>query len=308
MSVTTSAPRTAVATTATGVMIPQNMDQAIKLADMMSRAKSMLPAHFANDPGACLLVIDQAMRWEMSPIAVAQATFVYKGRLGYEGKLVAAAVENSHAITGLMDYRFEGTGPDRCVIASATRRGEKEPREVSVVWKDAKTDNEHWKKSPDQMLVYHSARVWARRWTPGVILGVYTKEELDDPEFGVIEGERVVDTGESVGTRDAINASVPLADEPTGPEYPFATRNGGVILRTGSEWIAKWRSLIDQCQKAGVPEKIVSAHGLNVAQIEAVREFDPAAAADVERMVAAATVAPPGDDTPPVDGEDRAAA
>ena len=74
-------------------LTPQNLDQAMRLADMMAK-NSLVPEHLRQSPGNCLLVIEVALRWEMSPYAVAQYTFVHKGKLGYEGKLVAAAIES----------------------------------------------------------------------------------------------------------------------------------------------------------------------------------------------------------------------
>lgn len=160
-----------------GTLIPQNMDQAVRLAEMMARGK-MLPQHLQNSPGDCLMVVEQAMRWQMSPFAVAQCTSSIKGKLMFEGKLVAAAIEASGAITGLIDYQFSGTGQDRKVVVSATRTGEATPKTVEVALKDAATDNGVWKKQPDQQLAYHGARVWGRRWTPGVMLGIYSREEF----------------------------------------------------------------------------------------------------------------------------------
>lgn len=159
-------------------MIPRSMGEAIQLAELMSRGK-MMPEHLRNT-GDALMVIEQAMRWQMSPYAVAQATFSIKGKLLFAGTLVAAAIEHSGAITGLMDYQFSGEGPGRKITVSATRKGESAPRTVDVALKDAQTTNENWKKQPDQQLVYHGARVWARRWTPGVMLGVYVPEEMSD--------------------------------------------------------------------------------------------------------------------------------
>ena len=158
-------------------LIPQTMDQAIRLAEMMARGK-MLPEHLRNSPGDCLMVVEQAMRWGMSPFAVAQCTSSIKGKLMFEGKLVAAAVESSGAIEGFLDYQFSGEGPTRKITVIGRRRGEKEPRTVEVVLKNAATENDSWRKQPDQQLVYHGARVWARRWTPGVALGVYSPEEM----------------------------------------------------------------------------------------------------------------------------------
>ena len=164
-------------------LVPQNMDQAIRLAEMMARGK-MIPEHLRNSPGDCLMVVEQAMRWRMSPFAVAQCTSSVKGKLMFEGKLTAAAVETSGAIVGGFDYQFSGSGHDRKIIVSARRVGEKELRSVEVIWKDAATSNEWWKKQPDQQLVYHGTRVWARRWTPSVMLGVYSPEEFNDTEPG----------------------------------------------------------------------------------------------------------------------------
>jgi hypothetical protein len=159
-------------------LVPRNMQEAMQLAEMMARGK-MMPEHLRNS-GDALMVVEQAMRWSMSPFAVAQSTFNIKGKLLFAGTIVAAAIENSGAIQGLIDYQFSGEGPNRKVTVIATRRGEAEPRTVEVVLKDAQTTNEIWKKQPDQQLCYHGARVWARRWTPGVMLGVYTPEEWRD--------------------------------------------------------------------------------------------------------------------------------
>lgn len=157
-------------------LVPQSMEEAFRLAEFMAKGK-MIPEHLRN-PGDALMVIEQAMRWRMSPFAVAQATFSIKGKLLFAGMLVAAAIENSGAIVGLIDYKFSGEGLTRKVIVSATRKGETTPRTIELALKDAQTSNEQWRKQPDQQLVYGGARVWARRWTPGVILGVYTPEEF----------------------------------------------------------------------------------------------------------------------------------
>lgn len=159
-------------------LIPQNMDQAMRMAEMMARSK-LLPEHLRN-PSDALLVIEQAMRWQMSPFAVGQATAMVKGRLFFEGKLVAAALHSSGALRTRLDYAYRGAGADRTVTVSAVLAGEDAPRTVDVRHADAATDNAHWRKSPDQMLAYHGARVWARRYAPEVMLGVYSPEEFDE--------------------------------------------------------------------------------------------------------------------------------
>jgi len=158
-------------------LIPQNIADAMRLAEMMAKGK-MVPEHLRN-PSDMLMVIEQACRWGMSPFAVAQCTAIVRGRISYEGKLVSAAINASGVLQGRLDYVFSGEGATRAVTARGTMRGEDKPREVIVTLASAKTDNEHWKKSPDQMLSYHAARVWARRHAPEVMLGVYSPEEFD---------------------------------------------------------------------------------------------------------------------------------
>ena len=158
-------------------MIPTSMEGAIRLAEMMAKWK-MAPEHLRGSPGDMLMVIEQAMRWGMSPFAVAQCTSSIKGKLMWEGKLVAAAIENSGAIIGLLDYQFSGEGQGRKITVTGTRKGETSPRTVEIALKDVVTENGIWKKQPDQQLVYAGARIWGRRWTPGVVLGVYAPEEF----------------------------------------------------------------------------------------------------------------------------------
>jgi RecT family len=193
---------------ATTALVPTDMDQAIRLAKAMSTAK-MLPKHLWDDVGTCLMIVEQAMRWNMSPFAVAQCTSSIGGKLMYEGKLLAAAAESVGAIEGHFDYEFAGEGDDRQVTISARRRGDVNPRQMTIRLRDVRTTNEHWKKQPDQMLVYSGARNWTRRFTPSVLLGSYAPEEFNR------DGKPAVDdfagtTIEASPEREAINDEIPM--------------------------------------------------------------------------------------------------
>jgi hypothetical protein len=165
-------------TTTNNPLVPTSMEAAIKMADLMARTR-MLPAHLQSSPGDCLMVIEQAVRWGMSPFAVAQCTSVIQGKLMFEGKLVAAALHTSGALATRLSYDYTGEGNSRVVRVSATLAGETVPRWVDVKLADAKTTNKMWTTQPDQQLAYHGARVWARRYAPEVMLGVNAPEEME---------------------------------------------------------------------------------------------------------------------------------
>jgi hypothetical protein len=163
-------------------LMPTSLDEAARLAKIMSDM-SLVPAHLQGKPADCMLVIESALRWRMSPFAVAQATSVLQGKLNFEGKLVAAALHTSGVLATRLRYDYEGDNGGRAVRVSALVHGETEPREVLVKLADVKTNNKMWTQQVDQQLAYAGARIWARRHAPEVMLGVYAPEEFEpEPE------------------------------------------------------------------------------------------------------------------------------
>ena len=171
-------PQTQPALNTQAALIPRDVDQALRLAELMAGSR-VVPQHLQGCPGECFQVVEQAMRWGMSPFAVAQCTSFIHGKQMYEGKLVAAAVNKF--LAKRLDYSFRGDGADLTVTVTGTIRGEKTPRVLDVRLGNVSTKNDVWKKQPQQQLSYSGARVGARRYMPEVMLGVYCPEEDFSP-------------------------------------------------------------------------------------------------------------------------------
>lgn len=189
-------------------MVPTSFDQALRFAEMMAKSK-MVPKHFQGKPEECLVIIEQAMRWEMSPYAVIQCASMIHDRPMYEGKLVAAVVNARgprFGLQGRLHYRYEGAGATRSIFVFGTLAGVVE--EIEVKLKDAQTANEMWKKQPDQQLAYHGARVWARRHMPELMLGVYSPEEFERDNAVVAPRD------------DFAGTTIEAKPEPAAPEPP----------------------------------------------------------------------------------------
>jgi hypothetical protein len=150
-----------------------------RVARLMCSA-GLVPAHLRGEDklSDCALVAAQAFRWRMDPFAIAQHTFVLSGKLGYEGKLIAAVVNTHSRVERHLDYAYSAEGQDRKVVVSGRLRGEEKDRTVEGRVRDWATANDQWKKSPDQMLAYRGAREWARRHVPEAVLGVSADEEV----------------------------------------------------------------------------------------------------------------------------------
>lgn len=153
-----------------------------RVAKLMSSA-SLAPAHLRGEGklGDCFLVAAQAFRWRMDPFAVAQHTYVLSGKLGYEGKLIAAVVNASGKLQGSLDYQYSGAGDQRQVTVLGKLIGDVVRRAVVGTVGGWKTSNEQWKKNPDQMLAYRGAREWARRYMPEAVLGIHADDDLAAP-------------------------------------------------------------------------------------------------------------------------------
>lgn len=160
-------------------LVPTSITDALRLADIMAQA-NLMPEHLRGKAGDCLLVVMQAQRWGMDAVSVAQCTAVVRGKLCYEGKLVAAVLYAMGAIDGRLRYTFSGSGQTRGVTVTGRVRGEDVDQSVEGTVAAWATTNDAWKRSPDDMLVYRGTRQWARRYAPEALLGVYTPDEIED--------------------------------------------------------------------------------------------------------------------------------
>lgn len=186
-----------------------------KMAAMMASGKTTVPQHLRGNQADCFAICLQAVQWGMNPFPVAQKTHLVNGTLGYEAQLVNAVVVNSGVIKGRFDYEFFGPwervigkfkevqskDPDKkgavyrvpdwsfadekgCGVKVIATLSSGQVREVVLLLQQARTRNSTlWADDPKQQLAYLGVKRWARLYTPDVILGVYSVDELEEREI-----------------------------------------------------------------------------------------------------------------------------
>lgn len=164
------------------MMNPEHMRALVSFSEMMAKSAVTVPKHLQGKPADCLAISMQAAQWGMNPFAVAQKTHIVNGTLGYEAQLVNAVIQSSGAIKGNFKYEYKGNGNDLECRVGAIAAGDTE-----ITWSewlkkgDVTTQNSPlWKTNPKQQMGYLQVKNWARAYTPGAILGVYTEDELID--------------------------------------------------------------------------------------------------------------------------------
>jgi len=234
----------------------------LELARAFADSK-MVPDHFKKSIGDCYIAINLADRYHMDPWSLMQEMYIISGKPMMSGKLATAILNNS--LADPLRPTYSGDGDERTITLTGRPENEVTPLAVSLKVKDAKTANEQWKKNPDQMLMYSAARMWGRRYTPDVLLGIV----FDDEEIPGVNAPLA-----ATGPRTAI-ASPPtqahpdVIDELTGEvldtpralpknpdEKPYdwgvrfvACMRGSPDIDTVDQWLAFNSDTLAECEK-----------------------------------------------------------
>jgi hypothetical protein len=163
-----------------GGIVFQTVSEARDVAYLMAGSSLAVRAHLRDNPGACFGIVIQAVEWGMSPFAVANKSYAVNDQLAYESQLIQAVILRRAPIKGRIRFAFEGEGPERVCIASATDLYDDVVEYRSPKLRDIKPQNSPlWKNDPDQQLAYYSGRSLCRRHFPDVLMGIYDVDELE---------------------------------------------------------------------------------------------------------------------------------
>lgn len=172
--------------------------EVMEMGKLMALAREAVPKHLRDNPGACISICFQAVEWRMSPFQVANKSYVVNDRLAFESQLIHAVVEARAPIQRRLDCAYDGeiaAGTRRCIVSGTFLDGAARTY-TSPTIKDIRVKNSPlWKDDPDQQLWYYASRSWARKWCPDVLMGIYTRDELDEnPTLGR-EDEPIAEAG-----------------------------------------------------------------------------------------------------------------
>ena len=188
----------------TGGVDIRKLDQVMEAAKLMALSGSMIPTFLRENPGGCFGIIWKAVAWGMDPFAVASMAYEVENwktkerTVAFnEGQLTHAIIEARAPITKRLEVWYDGEGDDRICYVAGTFRGEDSPREHrSPRLGDRKPQPQTrrnregetyettsgsplWQTKPDVQLFYDTSRDWARIYCPDVIMGIYSKEEME---------------------------------------------------------------------------------------------------------------------------------
>jgi len=200
---------------------------------------TLLPDSVRGDsPEQCfsnlILVGEMADRFKMPMTALAQCISIVHGKMMIEGKAISAALTSTMSTELHYHYTGErGTDAYRVYVSDksfddltdeqlAALAPDRYPRGYRMIdgsvgeWKTF-VKNSTTQAKPNwtggatrNQLAYRGAREWARLYEPGVILGVYSEDEIDAYDARVVHVQTVDATGATISAGFA-----PLTAQPT---------------------------------------------------------------------------------------------
>jgi hypothetical protein len=153
-------------------------------ATLLARA-TVIPEMFRNNIGNCYIALSFANRVKLDPFFVMNHMYEVNGRMGLEGQLAIALLNQSGLYQNAIDFRYEGEGVGRKCTAVGVRFDGVEETAICTIeeakkrgWWDKR--GSAWPMNPDQMLAYRSAAYLIKLKHPELLGGMQTIEELRD--------------------------------------------------------------------------------------------------------------------------------
>ncbi len=201
----------------------ERMDQLERIANKMAESGTMVPEHLRDNPGGCFGILCNALQWRVDPWALALKSYEVSGKISYESQVFGAVMRSCGYIESPLEAEYFGNWENILgnitwqptqkggkkpvagwkpedekgvgITIWGTLKGESGPRTMTVYMRQCTVRNSTlWVSDPQQQLYYFAQRRWARRYCEDAVMGIYTKDEME--EMRPVEGQVIdADTG-----------------------------------------------------------------------------------------------------------------
>lgn len=181
-------------------------DHAQRVAKMLS-SSSLIPKTYQGNIQNTMIALEMAHRIGASPLMVMQNLYVVHGNPGWSSAFIIASINSCGRFNSLR-FDLTGSGIDMKCVAWTTEKHVKinegirnideakaaglpvlEGAPISMKmakeegWLDK--NGSKWKTMPELMIRYRAAAFWGRLYSPEIMMGMQTTEEVVDIDYKV---------------------------------------------------------------------------------------------------------------------------
>lgn len=174
-------------------LTPQNLDEAMRMADLMAKS-DMVPKDYKGNPGNVLVAVQMGAELGFKPVQSLQGIAVINGRPAVWGDALRALVLSAPDLVTMKDSFDNSTMTARCTIVRSINGNQTEftgefsqnDAEAAGLW-----GRNTWKQYPKKMLEWRAFGFASRKAYADRLKGIQLKEEIEDipeeKEMGAVE-------------------------------------------------------------------------------------------------------------------------
>ena len=162
-------------------------DQMLRAAQMFSRS-DIVPTSYRGKAENCMIAVEVANRMGISPLMVMQNLYVVQGKPSWSGQAATAMLKNSSEYKNVKHIYVGEEGKDTwgCYVEAVRNSDSEIIKGPKVTIDMAKKEGWYgksgskWQTMPELMLAYRASAFFARIHSPELLMGLQTKEEVED--------------------------------------------------------------------------------------------------------------------------------
>lgn len=163
----------------------ESYQHALKVAQKLSTSE-LLPATFKGKPENVLIALDLANRSGASPLMIMQNLNIIQGKPSFSSSYIIASI-NTSTDYGRLRYKVTGKGDTLSCIAYAKHiesgeieEGPEVTMQMAIAEGWTSKSGSKWKTMPQLMIRYRAAAFFGRLYTPEILMGMHTTDEIED--------------------------------------------------------------------------------------------------------------------------------
>ena len=179
----------------TSVFDSANFDHAQRVAKMLSTS-SIVPKEYVGNIQNTMIALEMAHRVGASPLMVMQNLYIVHGKPSWSSTFIIASL---NACKKFSPIRFEISGEKETLSCFAWAYELSTKEKIvgpTVTMAMAKAEGwvdkagSKWKTMPELMIRYRAAAFFGRLYAPEIMMGMQTKEEVQDIQFEEVKVDK----------------------------------------------------------------------------------------------------------------------
>lgn len=190
-------------------------EHAQRVAKMLS-SSDLIPSQYRGNIQNTMIALEMANRIGASPLMVMQNLYIVQGKPSWSSSFIIAAINNSKRFTPLR-FETKGEGDSLTCLAYANDlhtndrlKGPKVSMEMAKKEGWFSKSGSKWQTMPELMIMYRAAAFFGRLYSPDILMGMQTAEEVNDVVDSTPKSEIIKDKKQALRSKKNSSPSIDM--------------------------------------------------------------------------------------------------